>query len=119
MLDTKSKKAWTLRAARAGDLDAVTELMGACGLPAAGVADQFGERYVIAEKDGRIVGAAGLELHGGHGLLRSVAVAPPMRGSGLGADLVRERLEWASERGIDSVYLLTETAERYFARHGF
>jgi SAM-dependent methyltransferase len=42
-----------------------------------------------------------------------------MRGSGLGAWLVRERVEWTQSHGIKSLYLLTIDAEHYFAKHGF
>jgi N-acetylglutamate synthase-like GNAT family acetyltransferase/SAM-dependent methyltransferase len=110
---------WKLRPARAEDLAAAEQLMGVCDLPAEDLATQFGERYVIAEQKGEVVGVAGMELHGPHGLLRSVGVVPWLRGSGLGQKLVENRIAWARARGIDSLYLLTMTAERYFARNGF
>ena len=124
MLDMKSKRRdssaiWTIRAARPDDLGAVRDLLMACGLPAEGLTEQFGNRYVVAEKAGTVVGVAGVEVHGRHGLLRSVAVAPAMRNSGLGAALLRERLEWTEAHRIPSLYLLTTTADAYFARFGF
>jgi N-acetylglutamate synthase-like GNAT family acetyltransferase len=111
--------AWTLRPARPADLDAALALLSACDLPGAGFEDQFGEAYVIAEIDGAVVGIAGVERHGRHGLLRSVAVIPKLRGAGLGAALVSDRLARARAHGLASLYLLTTTAERWFERHGF
>jgi N-acetylglutamate synthase-like GNAT family acetyltransferase/SAM-dependent methyltransferase len=114
-----SRTSWTLRAARPDDLAIVQQLMTVCELPYEDMDGQFGARYVVAEQDGDLVGAAGVEVHGSHGLLRSVGVVPWMRGFGLGTALVRERLTWALENGITSLYLLTMTAEHYFTRHGF
>lgn len=65
------------------------------------------------------MGVAGLEVHGSDGVLRSVAVAPALRGQGLGARLTDRVLEVARSEGLNRVYLLTTTAEEYFPRHGF
>jgi amino-acid N-acetyltransferase len=65
------------------------------------------------------VGVIGLELYDDAALLRSVAVDPDRRGSGVGDSLVRMILEHASERRAREVFLLTTTAERYFPRLGF
>jgi amino-acid N-acetyltransferase len=110
---------WTLRDARADDLEAVRDLLAACNLPADDLAAHFGNRYVVAEKDADVVGVAGVEVHGRHALLRSVAVAPSERKAGLGAWLVRERVDWTQAHGIKSLYLLTMDAESYFTKHGF
>lgn len=67
----------------------------------------------------RIVGSAALELHGSAGLLRSVAVAPAHRGRGLGRRLTRAALELGQARGVETVYLLTQTAGDFFSRLGF
>jgi amino-acid N-acetyltransferase len=109
---------WIVRPARADDLPAVRTLLSSCKLPVEGVEDQFGERYVVAEHGDAVVGVAGIELHGAHGLLRSVAVAPESRLSGVGTALVLDRLQWA-ETEVQSLYLLTSDAARYFHRHGF
>ncbi len=67
----------------------------------------------------RLIGSAALELHGQAALLRSVAVAPEVRGQGLGWRLVEAALDLARRHGIVRVYLLTETAASYFERFGF
>jgi amino-acid N-acetyltransferase len=108
----------SVRTATPNDLSAVRELLQDAGLPTAGV-EQSLPRFVIAEADGRVVGTAGLELYGAAALLRSVAVRPTFRGSGLGRVLVNRLLGQAEASGIAQVYLLTTTAERYFPRLGF
>jgi amino-acid N-acetyltransferase len=60
-----------------------------------------------------------MEHYGTVGLLRSVAVDPARRGTGLGGSLVEYVLGRAGAAGINDVFLLTTTAERYFPRHGF
>src|SRR5215211_7102362 len=108
-----------LRTATAADRQAVETLLADAGLPIAGVADQFEHGFVVAESDGTVAGAAGVETYGAQGLLRSVVVRPELRGRGVGEMLVVERLEWARMRGVESVYLLTATAAPFFTRLGF
>lgn len=107
-----------LRSARPEDLGAVLALLEGASLPVVGVEEWF-DRFIVAEHDGRVVGVAGLERHGNDGLLRSVAVTDDWRGRGLGGALTDEVLERCSRDAISAVYLLTETAENFFPRHGF
>jgi amino-acid N-acetyltransferase len=111
----------TLRAepARPHDLPEALDLLGRSELTEQDVAEGWGHYFVVREDDGRVVGVAGLEVHGEDGLLRSVAVDPDYRGQGLAASLVEAALERAKRVRLRSVYLLTTTARDYFARHGF
>lgn len=97
---------------------AVEALLAEAGLPTAGV-DESIDRFVVARAEGRLVGVAGLEVHGREGVLRSVAVDASWRGRGLGDRLTAAALGAARSGGLERVYLLTTTAERYFPRHGF
>ncbi len=108
----------TIRAARAQDRTRVEELLAGEGLPLDGVEEHFAD-FVVAEDAGQVVGAAGLEVHEDHGLLRSVVVAPSAKGRGLGRKLTEGMLRAAKERGLRAVYLLTTTAEEFFPRFGF
>lgn len=105
--------------ARAEDLDQVRGLLAACELPDGGIGDQFPSAYAVARREGRIVGVAGLEVHGDAGVLRSVAVAPGERGTGLGLALTAERLVAGRRAGLAAAYLLTTTAADYYDRFGF
>jgi len=107
-----------LRPARPEDLAPALKLLEDAALPVVGVEEWF-DRFVVAEHDGRVIGVAGLEVHGTDGLLRSVAVADDWRGRGLGGALTDEVVARASHDRLSAVYLLTETAENFFPRHGF
>jgi N-acetylglutamate synthase-like GNAT family acetyltransferase len=108
-----------IRPAGLRDLEAVRALLRAAELPLDGLEEQFGPRYVVAEAGGELAGAAGVEVYGGDGLLRSVVVAPSHRGTGLGKALVAERLDWARRERLAALYLLTTTAPGFFATLGF
>ena len=75
--------------------------------------------FLVARQGGAVVGAVGLERHGRNGLLRSLVVAPAQRGAGLGGRLVDRLESWARQLGLRRFYLLTTTAEAFFARRGF
>jgi amino-acid N-acetyltransferase len=83
-------------------------------------ADGCVENFVIAENEsGSWIGVAGVEFYGESGLLRSVAVDKEFRGRGHGRILVNAVLEKARDKGIKTVYLLTEDADSYFKHLGF
>lgn len=108
----------SLRGATRADWDAIAALLGACGLPLAG-AEPHVEAFVVATRGDAVVGCAGLERHGASALLRSVAVAPEARGAGLGVALVEAAVARARAGGVDTLALLTTTADRFFPRFGF
>jgi amino-acid N-acetyltransferase len=107
-----------LRPAVRDDLPQITALLTAAKLPTAGVGQHL-RTFVVSDPDGAIVGVGGLEIHGPLALLRSLAVEASQRNRGL-ASAICDRLEGeAARRGIGHVYLLTETAERFFSRRGY
>ena len=75
--------------------------------------------FEVGERAGMVVGAIGVERYGDYGLLRSAVVTETERGSGLGARLTRERLDWGRAQNMRSIYLLTTTAAPFFERIGF
>jgi amino-acid N-acetyltransferase len=105
-----------VRRARPEDLPSALALLGACGLTPSGVADHFHNFWVACDR-GRVVATAGLEVYGQVALLRSVATQPAFRGQGLARRLCAQALSEAARLGVRHVYLLTETASGYFARH--
>ncbi len=107
------------RRARAGDLAGVCQLLEAAMLPVAGLEDQFPQGYDVVTRRRTIVAAAGVEVHGKAGLLRSVVVDASLRGQGFGAQLSQRRIQWARQQGLDELWLLTTTAATFFPRLGF
>jgi amino-acid N-acetyltransferase len=108
-----------IRPAASTDLPAVRTLLQRASLPLDGVQDFFPAHYTVAEQGQQVVAAIGVETYGKQGLLRSAVVADELRGSGLGSELARERLQWSKTIGLDAVYLLTTTAAPFFDRLGF
>jgi amino-acid N-acetyltransferase len=115
---TASSRTATIRAATPADLPRVERLLEASDLPLAGVREALGD-FVVADADGELVGVAGLEVCCDDALLRSVAVHPDWRSKGVGRALVTRAISDAEARGIQALYLLTTTAERYFPSFGF
>ena len=109
----------TLRPASATDRAAVAALLTGAGLPLDGLPDDLGHFTVAEHRDEGVVGVAGLELYPDAALLRSVAVAPAWRKSGIGRQLVEAALAEAARCGCRDVYLLTTAAANYFPRFGF
>ncbi len=114
-----TRPAARLRAATTGDLPDVKRLLARSLLPLEGLLDAFPGGFVVAEDGGAIAGVAGVETHGPDGLLRSVAVREDARGREIGAPLVRDRVDWAKARGLETLFLLTTTADEWFERLGF
>ena len=107
-----------IRRARDSDIDAISLLLSSSNLPLDGVRDSIAD-FFVAEAMTTIVGSVGVEVHGDYGLLRSAAVSDALRGRGVGKRLVNQAIEYAKERGMQALFLLTTTAEGYFPSFGF
>jgi N-acetylglutamate synthase-like GNAT family acetyltransferase len=107
-----------IRGAAPADLDALHELLDSVKLPKAGVSDHL-HNFLVLGREAEIVGCVGLELYGSKALLRSLAISKSLQRSGLGSLLYGSAIEHAKKHRIDEVYLLTETAEAFFAARGF
>ncbi|KPL81419.1 GNAT family N-acetyltransferase [Herpetosiphon geysericola] len=70
-------------------------------------------------QDGNLVAGGALEIYGELGLLRSVAVTPDQQNQGLGATLLAALEQQAQRQGMQTLYLLTTSAAKFFATHGY
>lgn len=105
--------------AEPGDLPAVKGLLDESGLPSSDVTAEKLTHFLVARAGGALAGVIGVEPLGNDGLLRSAAVAPALRGGGLGVELVAALERRARELGVRRLYLLTTTAERFFRGRGY
>ena len=96
----------------------VEALIGEAKLPVSYLASSPCLTLLGIRNGGRLVGVVGIEAYGSVGLLRSLAVEPAHRNSGIGTSLVSGAEAWAAEQGIEILYLLTTTAAVFFARRG-
>lgn len=102
-----------------GDFEAVRRLLEEARLPTRDLTPEMLEHFLVARRGAELVGVIGLEPLGDVGLLRSAAVAPELRGTGLGGRLTDALERYAREAGVGRLYLLTTTAAAYFDRHGY
>ena len=105
-------------AARPADWPTLATLLRDSGLTLDGLEAHLAAT-IVARDATSLLGCAALELYGTDALLRSVAVAAEHRGKGLGEALTAAAIALARQRGVRGIYLLTETAERFFPRFGF
>jgi amino-acid N-acetyltransferase len=101
-----------------GDVRAILDLVETVHLPSEGIAAAM-EYFWVARAGEHIVGTVGLEVYDDMALLRSLAVALARQRTGLGRALTETALSYLSTRQFRAVYLLTTTAEAFFARYGF
>ena len=73
----------------------------------------------VAESDGRIVGFAALEIYSPKmSEIRSLAVAPEFRGTGIGKQLVQRCVDRACEHHVLEIMAITSN-EEFFKHCGF
>ena len=136
-----------LRPAEPGDREYVEELLAENDLPTSDLDSAYPALFVCESGEGERVGVGGLEVAGAEseadgsegdvegsedegevdeverepdaGLLRSVAVEESARGAGYGTAICERLLDRARVADLDAVFLLTTTAEDFFADLGF
>ena len=122
-----------LRPAEPSDREYVEELLAENGLPTSDLDSAYSSLFVCESAERERVGVGGLEVEGGEGevegsegevtgdagLLRSVAVEESVRDAGYGTAICERLLDRARAADLDAVYLLTTTAEEFFAGLGF
>ena len=105
--------------ARPADFDALRHLLDACALPCADLTPSLLRHFAVTRNAGTIVGCVGFEPFDGVALLRSLAIEVSHRQSGLGTLLATWAEHSAAEQRVHALYLLTTTAEGFFAARGY
>jgi amino-acid N-acetyltransferase len=105
------------------ELSWILSLLNDVDLPSEGVKDHISNFLSLRSDDDdpnlEPWGCVGLEIYGDSALLRSMAISPEHQGKGLGTVLTKAIIEDAQEKGIKTLFLLTDTAEDFFRRFGF
>ena len=108
-----------IRKALAPDLRRIEEVLSSAQLPTGDI-ERHLSTFFVADHDGAIVGIGGLEHCAEDiGLLCSFAAAPEFRNQGIAARIFERVSANARQSDITVLYLLTNTAQDYFAKRGF
>ena len=102
-----------IRSALAKDMPQICALLESADLPTSDLTTAR-PQFLVAFEGSQIVAAGALQRFGQSALLRSVVVAPELRGSGLGRLMVRELERTALAAGIGQLILLTQAARSFF-----
>ncbi|WP_242848368.1 arsinothricin resistance N-acetyltransferase ArsN1 family A [Sulfobacillus thermosulfidooxidans] len=96
----------------------IRELWSSAGLPfPSGPCKR--QWFILTTTDNRHVGVIGVEPYGSAALLRSLVVSPEYRGKGLGSKLVWYALGQLQATNVQTVFLVTDTAEKFFREWNF
>jgi len=100
-------------------LEELTALLAMCDLPVAEISLSQPFHFFGIRAGGALGAVVGLELYPPVALLRSLAVRPLLRDRGFAHALVAHAESFAVEQGVETLFLLTTTAERFFMELGY
>lgn len=109
---------FTIQEVTAAQFPAVIALLQNNKLPVQDIAAGQ-QQFWVAMADATIAGVIAVEQYGEYALLRSMATDAAFRNNGIATQLVQTVFNFAGNKNLTAVYLLTETAEDYFAKKGF
>jgi amino-acid N-acetyltransferase len=98
---------------------AALALLAGADLPTDDLTDEHLDQFFFLGPRSAPFGLVGLEICGREALLRSLVVASDFRAAGTGSALVACAEDFARTRGVSSIFLLTTTAEEFFAHRGY
>jgi amino-acid N-acetyltransferase len=99
--------------------EAARGLLAAASLPTSDLTDEQLTSFFYCGPATKPAALVGLEIYGAEALLRSLVVDPSLRTTGLGSALVERVEAHAANHGVGTLYLITTTAEAFFARRGY
>lgn len=100
-------------------IEEVAALLAENALPTADISTSSPFQFFGIRENGVLVAVAGLELHPPCGLLRSVAVRSAFRRRGFARELVCFAEAWSAAKGVETLFLLTTTANQFFLGLGY
>ena len=100
-------------------IEEVAVLLAESALPVADVSVSSSLQFFGIRNGGALVAVVGLEHYPPFGLLRSLAVRPTFRKRGLARELISFAESWSAAQGVESLFLLTTTADHFFLGLGY
>ena len=97
----------------------IRQLLTACELPHEDITPEHLRHFLVLKEKREVIGVVGVEVLGRFGLLRSLAVDPRWRRRRFASHLTEKAEEYAASLKIEALYLLTMTAEGFFAKRGY
>ncbi len=97
----------------------IRHLLRGCDLPEEDITPGQLRHFLVLKEKGELIGVVGVEVFGRFGLLRSLAVDARYRRRGLASQLVKRAEEYAASLKIETLYLLTLTAESFFSKRSY
>jgi len=97
----------------------IKQLLAGCDLLHADITPALLEHFLLGWDGDKMVAVVGLEIKNHSALLRSLAVDATYRNRRIGAGLVQKIEDYAISLNVDSLYLLTLTAEAFFKKCGY
>lgn len=99
------------------DISDVKILLQENNLPVSDINEKI--TFFAQKENEKIIAVGGMESAGEDAIIRSIAVSDPFKGKGLGNKITSRLINYAREKGKKDIYLLTTTAENYFAKFRF
>lgn len=112
----------TLTRAAAMDMEDISEFLRIADLTLSGLDSPSVHLWIARdETSGEIFATTGYESSddGCHALIRSVAVGPSLRGTGIGLKLARFAMDRAAEGGAEQAWLFSRRSGPFWQKVGF
>lgn len=100
-------------------IEEVTALLAENALPIVDISISSPFQFFGIRDGGALVAVVGLELYPPFGLLRSLAVRATFRKRGFARELVSFAESFSATHGVESLFLLTTTANQFFVGLGY
>jgi len=97
----------------------IKQLLADCDLLHEDITTALAEHFLLGWEGARLTAVVGLEIKNQVALLRSLAVEPEYRNRRIASTLVDKIEDYARSLNVDTLYLLTMTAEAFFKKCGY
>jgi amino-acid N-acetyltransferase len=108
-----------MKITKINDILEVELLLNGCSLPTADLKINHTVQFFGVYQNKNLIACIGVEIYGDAALLRSLAVDSKSRKKGIARQLSEYVENYCNQNSVREVFLLTETAEKYFENHGY